>query len=204
MNNIGKALFEAIHKGKWLSIVYKNQSEQITKYWIAVKTLSPQNGQMQVDGLHLGRLTVQELYIRVERIISAEVIEGSWCEINETLVQDVMENPRKYEALFGNTANLRVLEYLTDCHKLDSTPYKTEYFLIPQLDQDRFQDGTIALNGVQFAEIVRNFQNRIESQSNRKKRQLRQLGMNLLSVHTDRGLYVLAYQPLEHLTKPDK
>ena len=196
MNSIGKALFEAIHKGKWLSIVYKNQSEQITKYWIAVKTLSPQNGQMQVDGLHLGRLTVQELYIRVERIISAEVIEGSWCEINEALVQDVMENPRKYEALFGNTANLRVLEYLTDCHKLDSTPYKTEYFLIPQLDQDRFQDGTLALNGVQFAEIVRNFQNRIESQSNRKKRQIRQLGMNLLSVHTDRGLYVLAYQPL--------
>ena len=196
MNSIGKALFEAIHKGKWLSIVYKNQSEQITKYWIAVKTLSPQNGQMQVDGLHLGRLTVQELYIRVERIISAEVIEGSWCEINEALVQDVMENPRKYEALFGNTANLRVLEYLTDCHKLDSTPYKTEYFLISQLDQDRFQDGTLALNGVQFAEIVRNFQNRIESQSNRKKRQIRQLGMNLLSVHTDCGLYVLAYQPL--------
>ena len=48
---------------------------------------------MQVDGLHLGRLTVQELYIRVERIISAEVIEGSWCEINEALVQDVMEKP---------------------------------------------------------------------------------------------------------------
>ena len=147
MNSIGKALFEAIHKGKWLSIVYKNQSEQITKYWIAVKTLSPQNGQMQVDGLHLGRLTVQELHIRVERILSAEVIEGSWCKINEILVQDVTENPRKYEALFGNTANLRVLEYLTDCHKLDSTPYKTEYSLISQLDQDRFQDGTLALNG---------------------------------------------------------
>lgn len=129
MNSIGKALFEAIHKGKWLSIVYKNQSEQITKYWIAVKTLSPQNGRMQVDGLHLGRLTVQELYIRVERIISAEVIEGSWCEINEALVQDIMENPRKYEVLFGNTANLRVLEYLVDCHKLDSTPYKTGIFL---------------------------------------------------------------------------
>lgn len=121
-----------------------------------------------MDGLHLGRLTVQELYIRVERIISAEVIEGSWCEINEALVQDVMENPRKYEALFGNTANLRVLEYLTDCHKLDSTPYKTEYSLISQLDQDRFQDGTLALNGAQFAEIVRNFQNRIESRSGRK------------------------------------
>src|SRR5699024_1326386 len=45
-------------------------------------------------------------------------------------------------------------------------------------------------------EIVRNFQNRIESRSGRKKRQIRQLGMNLLSVHTDRGLYVLAYQPL--------
>lgn len=41
MNSIGKVLFEAIHKGKWLSIVYKNQSEQITKYWIAVKTLLP-------------------------------------------------------------------------------------------------------------------------------------------------------------------
>lgn len=196
MTSVCRAIFKAIHEGRWLSVAYKNQSSQTTKYWMAIKSFSPRTGQMVVDGLHLGKLTVQELFVRLEGIQSAEVIEGSWCPVNEKLVQDILENPHRYEAWFGNTANLRVLEYLTLCNRLDTTPFKTEYSLIRQLDEDRFDEGRLALTEEQFGSIVQNFQRRSERQTEGKPVQINQLALNLLSVETPRGLYVLAYRPL--------
>ena len=157
MTSVCRAIFKAIHEGRWLSVAYRNQNNQTTKYWMAIKSFLPRTGQMVVDGLHLGKLTVQELFVRLEGIQSAEVIEGSWCPINEELVQDILENPHRYESWFGNTANLRVLEYLTLCNRLDTTPYKTEYSLIRQLDEDRFEEGRLALTEEQFGAIVQNF-----------------------------------------------
>lgn len=196
MTNVCRAIFKAIHEGKWLSIEYKNQNEQVTKYWIAVKELSPKTGWMTVDGLHIGKFSVQELKIRLKGIQTASVIEGSWCPVNEALVQDILEHPGQYQALFGNTFNLRVLEYLTMCHKLDSTPYKTDYALIRHLDGDRFVDGELDLTQEQFGMIVQNFQWRTEQKQPGQPLRIRQLALNLLSVETENGLYVLAYHPL--------
>ena len=196
MTGVCRAIFKAIHEGKWLSVEYKNKSGQTTRYWLAIKSLAPRTGQMVVEGLHLGKLSVQELHVRMEGIQSAEVIDGSWCPINEKLVRDILENPRRYEPWFGNTTNLRVLEYLTVCNKMDATPYKTEYALIHQLDEDSFCDGELSLTEAQFAGIVQNFQRNSEQKSEGKPTQIRQLALNLLSVETPRGLYVLAYRPL--------
>ena len=97
-----------------------------------------------MDGLHLGQLTVQELSIYLDRIRSAELVEGSWCPVNEALVADMEENPNKYAALFGSPVNLRVLDYLAACNRLDSVPYKTDYALIQHLDGDSFSGGPFA------------------------------------------------------------
>ena len=110
LHTVGRAIFKAIHEGKWLSIEYKNQSGQITRYWIAVKSLCAETGRMRVDGMHLGKLTVQELVIYASGIRSAQVLDGSWCPVNDKLVRDILEHPRKYEPLFGTTVNLRILE----------------------------------------------------------------------------------------------
>ena len=196
MTGVCRAIFKAIHEGKWLQVEYKNQNGQITRYWLAIKDMNPRTGQLTVDGLHLGRYTVQELLVRMEGILSAEVIEGSWCPVNEKLVERILEYPRRYEAWFGDTANLRVLEYLSLCSKLDNTPYKTDYALIRYLDGDRLLAGDMTLTEEQFAAIVRQFQHRPDRPKEGKPMQLRQLAMNLLSVDTPRGLYLLAYRPL--------
>lgn len=196
MTGVCRAIFQAIHEGKWLRVEYKNQTGQITKYWLAVKGMNPRTGQLTVDGLHLGRYTVQELYVRMEGILSAEVIDGSWCPVNEALVADILANPHRYQAWFGDTANLRVLEYLALCHKLDNTPYKTDYALIRYLDGDKLAAGDMTLTPEQFAAVVRQFQHGPEQPQEGQPLQLRQLALNLLSVETPRGLYVLAYRPL--------
>ena len=200
MNNVTRSIFRAIHEGKWLSIEYKNQQTQQTKYWVAVKGLNPRTRTLTVDGLHLKLLTVQDLTIHIDRIQAAEVVDGSWCPVNETLVADIRDNPGKYTALFANSANLRVLDYLAACNRLDATPYQTNYSLIHAIDADRFDEGAedaIELGDDQFRELVQRFQRRVDDRrQNAARPSLPQLGLNLISINTNKGLYVLAYRPL--------
>lgn len=201
MNQVARCLFRAIHEGRWLSIEYQNRETQRTKYWIAVKGLNPKTRTLTADGLHLGLLTVQELdHIYIDRILSAEVVDGSWCAVNQTLVDDIRENPGRYAALFDNAANLRVLDYLAACNRLDATPYRTNYSLVHQIDADSFADSkedSLELSDDQFRELVGRFQRRVDDRRRDPARpSLPQLGLNLISIDTAQGLYVLAYRPL--------
>ena len=49
MNNITRSIFRAIHEGRWLSIEYKNQQTQQTKYWVAIRGLNPRTRTLNVD-----------------------------------------------------------------------------------------------------------------------------------------------------------
>ncbi|MEG1075316.1 MAG: AAA domain-containing protein, partial [Ruthenibacterium sp.] len=194
MTGVCRAIFKAIHAGKWLTVEYKNQDAGITRYWISIKDIRPRTKQLVVDGLHLRSLSICELKIYVDSIQSAAIIDGSYYPVNKQLVEDIRLNPDLYAALFSNVANLRILNYLADCNKLDATPYQTEYSLIERLDEDRFSDGEYALDAKQFAEIVAHFQMRSRGKSNQLR--MKQLAINLLSIDTKQGLYVLAYKRL--------
>ena len=201
MNNITRSIFRAIHEGRWLSIEYKNQQTQQTKYWVAIRGLNPRTRTLNVDGLHLGKLSVQALdHISIDRIQTAEVVDGSWCPVNQTLIDDIRDNPGRYAALFDNAANLRVLDYLAACNRLDATPYQSNYSLIHQIDADCFADykeDTLELTDDQFRELVGRFQRRVEDRHrNAARPSLPTLGLNLISIDTRQGLYVLAYRPL--------
>lgn len=80
---------------------------------------------------------------------------------------------------------------------MDTTPYITDYDLIHYIDGDRVKNGRYALNDQQFQEVVSNFQ---YSLSHEKKKstnlRIKKLALNVLSIHTAKGLYVLAYRNL--------
>ena len=193
MNNITRSIFRAIHEGRWLSIEYKNQQTQQTKYWVAIRGLNPRTRTLNVDGLHLGKLSVQALdHISIDRIQTAEVVDGSWCPVNQTLIDDIRDNPGRYAALFDNAANLRVLDYLAACNRLDATPYQSNYSLIHQIDADCFADykeDTLELTDDQFRELVGRFQRRVEDRrQNAARPSLPTLGLNLISIDSRQRL----------------
>ena len=197
MNSIGRDIFKAIHEGKWLSIEYKNKSGQVTHYWIGIKKLFPNTKTLLVDGLHLGTMELAELNIYIDSIVSSSVVDGTYCAINHELVLDIRMAPEKYADIFSSVANLKILNYLEDCHRLDNVPYKaeSEYALISQLDADKFVNKQYTLTPEQFKAVVDNFQFKINNnKKNGNSNQIKKLAINELSINTKDGLYVLVYK----------
>lgn len=192
MNTVCRDIFRAIHEGKWLSIEYKNGKDEITKYWIGIKKIDPIKRSMEVSGMHLGQLTTRTLFVFIDSILSSSVIDGSYFERNQELLDDIEQNPTKYRRIFDNVANLKILNYLVDCNKLDSTPFMTDYSLIDSLDGD--WHGNYKLNQKQFHQIVSKFQYGAREDVSNKT--IKQLAINVLSINTQKGLYVLAYRKL--------
>lgn len=211
MNHICRDIFRAIHEGKWLSIEYRNQAGQVTKYWVGIYDLDVRRRSLSVEGLHLGQYTTCRLdCIFIDSILSARLIDGSYFAVNKRLVKDISLHPDKYKLLFEHTANLKILNYLENCSRMDATPYRRDFALIRYLDRDRLGTGTYALSDEQFQSIVKHFQYRAEEEQEKGGRlQLQQLAMNVLSIHTQKGLYVMAYRKLlldvaGRLLRPDE
>ena len=190
MNSVCRDIFRAIHEGKWLRIEYRNKKEEITKYWIGIKDMDVSKGILKVDGLHLGRYTVTSLdYVKIDSIISSQVVEGSYCDVNKTLVSDIYLHPYKYKKFFDNTVNLKVLTYLEKCYMLDAVPYKDNFELIKHLDNDSFDGHAYKLSDEQFRMIVKHFQYKMEKDAQKNNKIVMQsLGMNVLSIHTKKVL----------------
>lgn len=118
--------------------------------------------------------------------------------MNERLVHDIHENPHKYKPLFDQVANLKILDYLEDCSRMDTTPYRADFSLVRYLDRDSFQGDIYPLSDEQFARIVMEFQAKAEKKlQSRQKLSIQRLAMNVMSIYTPKGLYVLAYRRLE-------
>ena len=192
MDSVNKAIFRAIHEGKWLCISYRNKAESVKTYWIGIKDIDLRLKRLIVDGLRLSDNQLGELKIYISQILSASVIEGTYCEINQELTENIRQNPSLYHELFEHAPNLKILNYLADCYRMDTSPYidELDYTLIKQLDIDSFTDARYVLSDAQFAELVTGFQRDNKKHNERK---LKNLAFNVLSVQTAKGLYVLAY-----------
>ena len=198
MNSICRDIFKAIHEGKWLEIEYRNKREEVTRYWIGIKNLNMANKTLNVEAMHLGLYSIDNFpYIYIDSILSSKIIDSSYYPINKTLVEDIQINPQKYRTLFDNSANLKVLNYLEMCNKMDTTPYYSDFTLVRSLDRDSFTGEFYKLSDEQFKEIVNYF--RFDKDKTIRKDggvQMRKFAMNVLSLHTKKGLYVLAYRKL--------
>ncbi len=197
MNHILQNIFRAIHEGRWLKIEYRNRENQITNYWIGIRDLNAAQRRLFVDGLHTGKYTLAPLeHVYIDSILSSEVIECSYCEVNEQLVRDIYLHPHKYKNIFNHAANLKILNYLEMCNRLDCVPYYSDFELIRYLDRESFQEEFYELSDEQFRMLVKYFQMKTEETRPDGRLTMQQLAMNVLSIHTNKGLYVLAYRSL--------
>ena len=195
MTSVGKDIFRAIHEGKWLYIEYQNKEAERTKYWIAVHNINLDNETLEVTGLHIGQFTTKELTIYIDKILSSCVMEGTFYKTNPDLLDDIEAFPQKYSLIFSNITNLKTLNYLADCNKLSDLPkLNTKYELVNKLDSSKITNRIYTLDDEQFKQFVNSFKKRAEITKEEGKSNVMQIALNELSIHTQKGLYVLAYR----------
>lgn len=211
MNKVCHDIFRAIHEGKWLRVEYENKAGEITKFWIGIHEIDVKGGRLIVDALNVSNFQFGERYsIFVNKITTSELVDGSYCPVNKRLVDDILMNPHKYKSLFDNVANLKILNYLEMCNRMDTTPYYSEFALVKKLDRDSFTGEVFPLTIEQFQEVVKNFRFKMDEKRRDDGRlRIQQLAMNVLSINTQKGLYVLAYKKLNldvknRILRPDK
>jgi DNA-directed RNA polymerase subunit L len=195
MNYVARDIFKAIHEGKWLSIEYRNKQGAETKYWFGIESLDPSQKKLFGQGLHLGGYTFTDLTIYLDQIESTFVLDGTYQAVNAELVNDIKANPHRYASIFQHIPNLKILNYLDECNKQDATPYLSDFSLIKEIDDQKLTQDGYSLSSEQFEQIVREFQLRVSGKRSGGRTQ--QLGLNLLSIDTDRGLFILAYRKVE-------
>lgn len=196
---VSRDIFRAIHEEKWLSVEYLNQRGETNRYWIGICGIDPARRMLTVRGMHLGKLTVADLVISLDKIQASSVVEGSYFKTAPALLEDIEVHDEKYRDIFGAVPNLKVLDYLDDCNKLNATPYSKEFSLVNRIDADGLSRGALHLDDGQFRQIVDIFQG--DSRARKKARggfeaKLGQLALNMLSIRSPRGLYVFAYRKL--------
>ncbi len=198
MNEICRDIFRAIHEGKWLKIEYLNKNGETTHYWIGIKKIDVNCERLIVEGLDVAHYQMTELNIYIRSIKMSTVLDNTYFPINEELVKDIDENPAKYNALFQDSLNIKVLTYYEKCNQMDSVPYTSDYRIIDHIDEQILSKagGTYMLSLEQYRDIIKSFNIRINSQNNNGKKTTKRIGLNVLSVNTSKGLYVLAYKEL--------
>ena len=195
MNTISKDIFRSIHEGKWLYVEYQNSDNEKTKYWISINNINIEKKSLEVTGLHLGNFTTKNLFMFVDKILATQIMDGTFYHTNKTLLEDIDVYPEKYSFIFSNIVNLKTLNYLADCNKLADLPkINNEYTLIKKLDATKIQNHRYNLDDEQFKLIVNSFKKTASIKKEKNINSIIQLALNVLSVHTPKGLYVLAYR----------
>lgn len=195
MKAVYKELFRAIYQNCWLAVEYHNQKNETTNYWIAVKDINLRTKRLLCEGMHLTTYSIAELNLYLEKIVSAKALVNTYTELPSKLKEDISANPEKYVSIFSETANLRILNYLAECFRLDQSPFKTDFVLVEKIDDESFGTEGVTLSERQFDQIVKGFLKDTKDEPH-KRLSMKQFGMNLLSVHTSKGVYLLAYLPL--------
>lgn len=208
MKKVARDIFKAIFEEKWVAIEYRNQNGQITNYWIGIRGINTNRQMLIVDGLNVATVETTELILYYESIQSSSIIDGSYHFTNKELISDIEEHPSRYSFIFHNITNLKILDYYSECNRLDTTPYHKEYNLIDGLDIENIGEGIYPLNSKQFSEIVKRYNLNEKYKTTKNQKKFFSLCMNVCSVHTKQGLYVLAYKKLkldvlEKSLKPD-
>lgn len=202
MNNIGKTLLKGIFHKLWIKIEYKNKDGEITHYMIGIKKIDPLRKLITCDAFNLkyGSNT-KELFVLFDSIQSAVICENTYYDTPDELIEKIKDEKEEFVFLNVMETNENILDYYSDCSRLDTVPYITKYGLVSGIDgQELDKNKSYELNEEQFKIFVNNAFFSEENKKKKKEKGLEnyivELVVNNLSIYTPKGLYVLAYQNL--------
>lgn len=200
--SIKNSIYQAIIRNKWLDISYLNKKDETTNYYIGIKNIDINRGVIVCDIFNPFKSNEvvnggnKDTFIYINRIKSASVLEQSYYETPDELVELVNNDKKVGEFLEIINFDNDILSYLSDCYRLDNDPFLKEIVMVDGIDIDTLsQQGKYPLDDEQFnllldkvfkkpkyeAEIINRYQT---------------LAINKFSIDINDKQYVVAYRTL--------
>lgn len=156
MKNIELIISEAVKNGKWIDISYKNNKNETTYYWIAIKDIDLKKKVLSVSIFNDQKsLNSLEAIIKFDNILSAKLLEFTTYETPIELIKKIEENRDDAKWLKYETFNNNILRYYLKCNELDNDPFQKDTFLITGIDKNvLLKNKSIILNEEQEKQII--------------------------------------------------
>lgn len=199
MNNISKMIVKAIYQNLWLKIEYRNTKKDITNFMIGINDINPHKKSIKCDSFNVVyKYESEERMIYYDSILSCEICENTYHKTPDSLLIKLEDSQEEFIFLQDDFTKDDIIDYYCDCFKLDTVPYVSKYGLVPGIDNDTLMKGPVySLNEEQFHIMANNhfYQNKKKKSDGVEKLE-NQLVLNIISIKTNKGLYVLAYKTL--------
>lgn len=197
---IARYVSQAIQESKWLKLkVIKDAKTR--HYWACITGIEP-----ETHVLHITAFNHQKVGNEVKGLIStgvlfehikeAYVLEHTSYDRPTSLIPFIERNIDKLDWLDFKLNDDRLLNYYRKCLKYDTDPYSKAFTLI-----DGINEKSITLNNNEYSLSLEqqgqliNHLERISKQAIfSKKNETTDLALNVLSIKTPKGLYIIAHR----------
>lgn len=192
IKNVELVISEGIKNGKWIYISYKNNQNEITYYWIAIKDIDLKkkilyvsifNDQKSLDSL--------DAIIKFDNILSAKLLEFTTYETPINLIDKIEKNHEDAKWLKYESFNNNILRYYLKCNELDNDPFQKDTFLISGIDKDvLLKNKQIVLNEEQEKQVLNYIKNYDEK---KMYDEINYLILSFLSIDENDKKYIVLY-----------
>lgn len=199
--SIKNTIYQSILRGKWLDISYLNSANQTTYYYIGIKDIDLKKGRIYCDIFNPFKSDEvikdsTDVYIKISGIQSASIMEQSYYDPQNELIEKVNNDKEMADFLEIVHFDNNILEYLSNCYRLDNDPFLKEIVMIDGLDvQSLLKAEKYELDKNQFNEILEKVFKKSKYEAEIINR-YQQLAINRFSIDLNEKQYVVAYRTL--------
>ena len=202
--SIKSTIYQAIIENKWLDISYINREKVNTDYYIGITDIDIKKGIIFCDIFNpfkdnecLSDGKTKKLFININGIQHAKIIEQSYYPVPEELKKKIESNPNLAKFLEVDLMDNNILRYLSDCYRLDNDPYLKETIMINGVDRRELHKNLLyKLDDEQFDVLLKCVFKKDNKYEAEKINRFSELAINYFSIDMNGRQYVVAYRKL--------
>ncbi|MBE6141336.1 MAG: hypothetical protein E7175_00575 [Erysipelotrichaceae bacterium] len=192
------SIYQAIIQNKWLDISYINKKEEKTNYYIGIVDIDIDKGRICCDIFNPFKSddTMMGKNIAIDGIQSASILEQSYYETPKELLTKINKDSRIGEYLDVVNFDNNILNYLSDCYRLDNDPFLKDVVMVDGIDIHTLTEtGKYNLDDKQFNKLLDAVFKKPKYEAEIINR-YQTLAINRFSIDINDKQYVVAYRTL--------
>ena len=196
--SIKNSIYQSIIHSKWLDISYGNKKGETSFYYIGIKNIDITKGTLICDLFNQFKSneTINDALIYINEIKSASILEHSYYETPEGLIERVTKDKRIGDYLEVVNFDNNILRYLSNCYRLDNDPFLKEEVMIDGIDMHTLlKNSKYQLDDNQFKKLLDNVFGKKREEAEKINR-YQTLAINKFSIDINDKQYVVAYRTL--------